>query len=121
MLKEASTNNHNRKEILNSCDMAYAISLIEKRWSLLILCKLVHKPRRFSELYKSVLGITERMLSLRLKELEMNSLVKKKIYAEVPVKTEYELTELGKNLSIIFDDLRKFGIEHKKMVYGTYQ
>lgn len=121
MLKEESTNNYNRKEILSSCDMAYAISLIEKRWSLLILCKLVHKPRRFSELYKSVQGITERMLSLRLKELEKSSLVKKNIYAEVPVKTEYELTELGENLSVIFDDLKKFGSKHKKMVYGFNQ
>ena len=100
--------------------MAYAISLIDKRWSLLILCKLVQKPKRFNELYKSVIGITERMLSLRLKELEKNSLVKKSIYAEVPVKTEYELTELGKNLSIIFYDLKKFGIKHKKQVYAGY-
>jgi len=120
MIKELSTNNQNRKEILNSCDMAYAISLIDKRWSLLILCKLVQKPKRFNELYKSVKGITERMLSLRLKELEKNSLVKKSIYAEVPVKTEYELTELGKNLSIIFYDLKKFGIKHKKQVYSGY-
>lgn len=119
MLKETSTNNHNRKEILNSCDMAYAVSLIEKRWSLLILCKLVDKPKRFNELYKSVQGITERMLSLRLKELEKNSLVKKNIYAEVPVKTEYALTELGRSLSVIFDDLKKFGTKHKKMMYET--
>ncbi|WP_292009363.1 helix-turn-helix domain-containing protein [Chryseobacterium sp.] len=114
MRKEHSTNTLNEIHIHNSCSLQYAVDLISKRWSLIILCRLQKGKMRFNELYKSIDKITERMLSLRLKELENQKLIKKEIIYQVPLNTEYELTELGLKLSNTFNELRAFGEIHKK-------
>lgn len=113
--KITSTNYHNETTINKSCDLAYAVGLIEKRWTLIILCRLENGKMRFNEIFKSIDGITERMLSLRLKELEAKMLITKNILPSVPPHVEYELTDLGYKLSTIFIELRKFGKFHKEV------
>lgn len=113
--KENSTNLENEKYI-NECDLTYSLRIVSGRWKLLILCKLIDGKLRFSELRHSIRGITERMLTLQLKELEKDQLVKRTVYAEIPPRVDYELTDIGKQLVHIWKPLEIWGGEHKKQL-----
>ncbi|MEW9668411.1 winged helix-turn-helix transcriptional regulator [Ammoniphilus sp. 3BR4] len=85
--------------------MEIALQLLGKRWTGLILYQLLSGPQRFSEL-EAALPVSGRLLTERLKELEKEGMVNRKIYAEVPVRVEYSLTEKGRALEPIFRDLQ---------------
>jgi DNA-binding HxlR family transcriptional regulator len=102
--KKASTNSINRKMMNDFCGMVYAIDILGGRWKLLILYKLENKTLRFKDLKKIIPNITERMLTLQLRELEKNQLVQRTVYAEVPPRVEYTLTDSGKMLIPIYAD-----------------
>ncbi|PWN71630.1 transcriptional regulator [Chryseobacterium phosphatilyticum] len=114
-IKENSTNNINRQYI-HECDLTYAVCKIGGRWKLLILDKLKVEKLRFSELRKSISGITERMLTLQLRELEKEGLVKRTVYAEVPPRVDYELTEISRELIPIWKMLSEWGGKHKDLI-----
>lgn len=114
--KENSTNLMNESYIMESCGLTYAICKIGGRWKLLILCKLENGKLRFSELRNQINGITERMLTLQLREMEKDGLVKRTVYAEVPPRVDYELTEIAKELVPIWAKLSKWGAKHKVLV-----
>lgn len=116
MRKEKSSNSFNENKIIKICDLEYTVNLIGKRWSLIILCRLENGKMRYSEIYKSIENITERMLVLRLKELEKKKLVKRIYFKEHPKLVEYELTDYGILLSKIFVELRNFGQIHKQLI-----
>ena len=113
-IKENSTNSHNRK-FLTDCDLTYAIQLRGGRWKLLILMRLEGGTRRFGELKKNIPNITERMLTLQLRELEADGLVTRRVFAEVPPRVEYELTGIGRELIPICGVLDKWGARHRKV------
>lgn len=117
--KENSTNMHNEKSIMERCDLTYAVCMIGGRWKLLILCKLEHGKLRFSELRDQISGITERMLTLQLRELEKEGLVKRTVYAEVPPRVDYALTEIAHALVPIWSQLSEWGAKHRKINGGT--
>ncbi|AZB16829.1 transcriptional regulator [Chryseobacterium indologenes] len=96
-IKKSSTNNINRQYI-HECDLIYAVCKIGGRWKLLILDKLKVEKLRFSELRKSISGITESMLTLQLRELEKEGLVKRTVYALIPSRVDNELTEMVREL-----------------------
>jgi len=77
--------------------LAKAMDLIGKRWTGLILYQLLDGPQRFNEI-ESALPVSGRLLSERLKELEKEGLVERKVYSEVPVRVEYSLTDKGQAL-----------------------
>lgn len=110
--KETSTNTENRNYI-TTCNLTYAVCLIGGRWKLLILCKLEKGKLRFGELRNQICNITERMLTLQLRELERDGMVKRTVYAEVPPRVEYELTEISIKLIPIWEQLSSWGAEHK--------
>jgi len=112
--KENSTNFENEK-LINDCEIAYALNLISGRWKMLILCELDHKKYRFSELKKIINGVTERMLTLQLRELERDGLVKRTVHAQVPPRVDYELTEIGQELVDMWEPLHDWGIRHKAL------
>lgn len=114
-IKETSTNNYNRK-FLTTCDMTYAVQLIGGRWKMLIMTALDKKPLRYGELKKSIQQISERMLTLQLRELEDDGIIKRTVFAEVPVRVEYELTEIGKELVPICLQLSDWGTRHRRLV-----
>ncbi|OCA72220.1 transcriptional regulator [Chryseobacterium artocarpi] len=114
-IKENSTNNINRQYI-HECDLTYAVCKIGGRWKLLILDKLKGGKLRFSELRKAISGITERMLTLQLRELEKEGLVTRTVYAEVPPRVDYELTEIAIDLIPIWNQLSKWGGKHKNLI-----
>jgi len=112
--KENSTNSIN-EQYITECDLTYAICKIGGRWKLLILCKLEHGKLRFSEIRNQIKGITERMLTLQLRELEKAGLVKRTVYAEVPPRVDYELTEIASELIPIWKQLSNWGHKHKNL------
>jgi len=111
--KENSTNMLNEKYI-TSCDLTYAVCKIGGRWKMMILCQLKHGTLRFGELKKQIEGITERMLTLQLRELEKDGLIIRTVYAEVPPRVEYQLSKLGCELIPIWDQLDIWGAKHRE-------
>lgn len=90
-------------------DLADALALIGHKWTLLIVEDLLNGPRRFTEIERSLGGANPKMVTARLRELESAGLVSRAIYAEVPPRVEYALTERGRDLRPTIDALRKFG------------
>lgn len=104
----------NKVALEQRCAMAFTIARIGGRWKLSILGLLHdHKSLRYAEMKARLPGISERMLSLQLKELEAEGLVWKRIYAEIPVRVEYQLSVKGESLSPIFHEMTKWGEEHR--------
>jgi DNA-binding HxlR family transcriptional regulator len=77
--------------------MEAALNVIGGKWKLTILNRLLSGPQRYGELHRSVAGITEKMLTQQLRELEEDQIVERKIYPVVPPKVEYSFTESGKS------------------------
>jgi DNA-binding HxlR family transcriptional regulator len=101
------------KQLLPVRDSLYIIS---GKWKLPIIIALGHDNKRFKELQREISGITARMLSKELKEMEMNQLVKRTVYDTTPVTVEYELTPYGASLDEVIDALHKWGTQHRKRI-----
>ena len=112
--KENSTNNINRQVLHDFCGVVYALDMIGGRWKMLILYKLGLRNKRFSELRRELPNISERMLTLQLKELEKDHLITRIVYPETPVRIEYELTETARVLSPIWQAMEKWGDTHRE-------
>jgi DNA-binding HxlR family transcriptional regulator len=110
MRKENSTNNINRETLINRCPVNFTLELIGGRWKTLILFNLQKKPLRFSELKRALPGVTEKMLTQQLRELEADNLVTRTVYAEVPPRVEYSLTDLGKSLWPVMNTIAQWGL-----------
>lgn len=113
-IKKTSTNFENKKTLEKDCAEIYAINLISGQWILCICYHLKKGRLRFSALKNSIPNITERMLTLQLKKMESSQLIRREVYAEVPLRVEYELTGLGKGLLPILSQLEGWGKEHMK-------
>ena len=92
-----------------TCSMEAALSVISGKWKLKILNQLLNGPMRYSEINRKITGMTEKMLSQQLRELEEDNIITRKVYPEVPPRVEYSFTELGKELVDIFYALEKWG------------
>jgi DNA-binding HxlR family transcriptional regulator len=92
-----------------SCSVACTADIIGSKWTAVIVHDLSEGPRRFSELERSCPGISPRTLSERLRVLEGEEILVRQSYAESPPRVEYELTEKGRGLLPIIDQMRKFG------------
>jgi DNA-binding HxlR family transcriptional regulator len=101
------------EEYLTECNLSYAISKIGGRWKLQILGTLENGSFRFSDLKKKFPMITERMLTLQLKSLEKDGLIKRTVYPEVPIRVEYTLTDIARELSPILHELSAWGARKK--------
>jgi DNA-binding HxlR family transcriptional regulator len=91
-----------------------AIELIGKRWTGVIIMVLLDGPRRFNEIAERLGGASDRMLSERLKELEVTGILERCVYPETPVRIEYRLTEKGKTLAPVLE-----AIEHWAQAWVT--
>jgi len=112
--KLASTNNRNREVLGDFCGINYALNLLGGRWKLLILHKLEPQKRRFSELKRILPHITDRMLTLQLRELEQDGLLARTVFAEVPPRVEYALTASGLALAPTWHSLEAWGNAHRQ-------
>ena len=91
------------------CAMDVTMDYIGGKWKTVVLWYLRKDKKRFSELKRMIPNITEKMLSLQLKDLEKDGIVKRKIYPEVPPKVEYYLTDFGKTLIPMLEEIAKWG------------
>ncbi|QIB68693.1 winged helix-turn-helix transcriptional regulator [Aminipila butyrica] len=98
-----------------SCPIEHTVNLIGHKWKVLILRNLFHQgTQRFGEIHKGIHGISQKMLTQQLRQLEADGILCRKVYPEVPPKVEYSLTALGESLKPILDEMNKWGIEHLK-------
>ena len=91
-----------------NCSVYDVMGIIGGKWKIDIIYHLGENTLRFGELKKSLLPITQQMLSKQLKELENNNIVKRKTYPEIPPKVEYSLTEIGKSLNPVIQSITKW-------------
>lgn len=115
-VKKTSTNYENKQLLIDECIELYAIHLLSGQWTMAIACYLLQRPLRFGELRKRLPTITDRMLTLHLRKMEQHKLIKRTVYAAVPPRVEYELTEVGSKLGPIISMLAEWGELHKKTV-----
>jgi len=94
------------------CPVEAAIDVIGGKWKPLILWALRDGTLRFSQIEAELPGITQKMLTKQLRELEKDGLVSRKVYAQVPPKVEYSLTDSGNSLTPVLDSLCAWGAEH---------
>jgi DNA-binding HxlR family transcriptional regulator len=94
------------------CPVEATLDMIGGKWKVLILWHLKGKVCRFSELKRLIPNITQKMLTQQLRELEADGLVYRRVYAEVPPKVEYSLTEYGKTLNPILEMMCQWGAKH---------
>jgi DNA-binding HxlR family transcriptional regulator len=92
-----------------SCEVETTLQIIGGRWKVLIIRELLLGIRRFGELQRALPGITQKMLTQQLREMEQDGIVHRKVYAEVPPKVEYSLTPLGESLQPILKAMHEWG------------
>ena len=103
---------HTRFDCNPGCSVEAAISLIDGKWKCVVLHHLLGGTTRFNDLRRRIPGVTARMLTAQLRELEMDGLVIRTVYAQVPPKVEYSVSELGRSLEPIIYALRQWGTDH---------
>ncbi|WP_202862876.1 helix-turn-helix domain-containing protein [Microbulbifer sp. A4B17] len=110
----SQSNNNERRVFVNDeeCPIRNVVAQIGDKWSILILFALVDGPDRFNSLKSRIEGISQRMLTQTLRDLERDGFVLRTVFPQVPVKVEYELTELGEGLSAAVWKLVSWADEH---------
>jgi DNA-binding HxlR family transcriptional regulator len=94
------------------CSVEAAIGLIDGKWKSVILWHLLRGTLRFNEIRREVAGVTPRMLTNQLRELEQDGLIRREVYAQVPPKVEYSLSPLGLSMAPILQALKVWGDEN---------
>ena len=102
------------KKELPACPVETTLMLISDRWKVLIIRDLLGGTRRFGELKKSIGSISQKVLTANLRSMEESGLLTRKVYAEVPPRVEYTLTETGYSLQPVLDAMVAGGTEYKK-------
>jgi DNA-binding HxlR family transcriptional regulator len=90
------------------------IAMVSDKWKVLIICRLRQNKLRFTELRRELTGVTQRVLTHQLRELEADGLVSRRVFAEVPPRVEYSLTELGRTLLPALQHLEDWAHEHSE-------
>ena len=98
---------------LPACPVETTLTLIGDKWKVLILRDLLKGTKRFGELKKSIGNVSQKVLTAQLRAMEEKGLLSRKVYAEVPPRVEYTLTELGCSLKPILDAMWNWGEEYK--------
>lgn len=91
------------------------------RWKAVILFHLMDGTKRFGELRRKLPGVTQRMLTLQLRELQRDGVVQRVVYAEMPPKVEYSLTQFGHSLTPVLIAMRDWGRSHRETLIATRQ
>lgn len=102
------------QKILPACPVETTLMLIGDKWKVIILRDLMGGTKRFGELKKTVGNISQKVLTANLRAMEESGLLTRKVYAEVPPRVEYTLTETGRSLQPILDAMTTWGLEYKK-------
>jgi DNA-binding HxlR family transcriptional regulator len=106
--------NPQKIEKKSSCPAETTLKAISGRWKILILRELFQEIKRFGELQRALEGITQKMLTEQLRELEADGIIHREVYPQIPPKVEYSLTELGKSLQPILETMHEWGVNKEK-------
>ncbi len=96
------------------CPVETTLAIIGGRWKVLILQELFSGIKRFGELHRALAGITQKMLTQQLRELERDGIINRLVYAQVPPKVEYSLTEFGMTLKPILETMHEWGVRFEE-------
>ena len=94
------------------CTVSVTLDIFNDRWKLAIIWHLLDGEKRFKELHEIISEITQKTLTVKLKELEEKNIINREVYAEVPAKVVYSLTKAGKNLKPVLEEMHKWGIDY---------
>ena len=106
---------------MEQCSLSKTMDVIGGKWKTVALFYMLDETRRFNELKRMMPAITQRMLTLQLRELERDGLITRTVYAEVPPRVEYALTDLGRTLRPILELLSKWGATQAPRVFQIRQ
>ena len=104
-----------KKEDLPECDVATTVSMIGSKWKLLIIRNLILRPWRFNELQRALGGISQKVLTDSLRQLEADGIITRTVYPEVPPRVEYALSSLGESLNRIIAAMKQWGRRYKEL------
>lgn len=102
-----------KREELPECDVATTVQIIGNKWKLLIMRNLLSRPWRFNEPRKSLDGVSQKVLTDSLRQLESDGIILRTVYPEVPPRVEYSLTELGESMRPILSAMENWGRSYK--------
>ena len=105
----------NSKE-LPKCPIETTLKMLGCKWKVLIIRELLTGTKRFGELKKAVTGITQKVLTSKLREMEELGLLERKIYPQIPPKVEYTLTDIGYSLRPVLESLKDWGKDYKRYI-----
>lgn len=103
---------------LPACPVETTLTLISDKWKVLILRDLLTGTKRFAELKKSIGGVSQKVLTAQLRQMEDSGLLTRTVYPEVPPRVEYTLTELGLSLKPVLDAMQLWGERYKETAGG---
>lgn len=103
---------------LPACPVETTLMLIGDKWKVLILRDLMNGTKRFGELKRSIGKVSQKVLTAQLRDMEAKGLVQRKVYAEVPPRVEYTLTETGYSLNPILEAMKVWGEDYKEKTSG---
>jgi len=117
-MESTTQENHTKEKCAAGNIMAVqdAMEILSGKWKIQIIGSLCFGKKRFKELQRNVNGVTAKMLSKELRDLETNQLVKRTVIDTIPVSVEYELTEHGATLRKVIDELMHWGLLHRKKI-----
>ena len=95
------------------CPVEYMAVLIANKWKIIILRELLTGTKRYNELTRSVVGISSKVLTENLRDMEKDGIISRVVYPEVPPKVEYSLTEKGEDLKEVIEAMKQFGLKYK--------
>ena len=104
-----------KAELLPECPVATTVQLIGNKWKLLIMRNLLARPWRFNELQKNLDGISQKVLTDSLRSMEVDGIITRTVYPEVPPRVEYALSELGESMRPILASMQAWGENYKAM------
>jgi DNA-binding HxlR family transcriptional regulator len=104
---------------LSACPSRQILARVGEKWSLLALASLEQGPKRFGEIGRTIEGVSQKMLTQSLRNLEQDGLVKRKVYDEMPLRVEYSLTPMGREITSIVMQLKLFVEKNLNTIQGA--
>lgn len=104
------------KDELPICPVATTVQIIDSKWKLLILRNLMQRSWRFNELKKDLEGISQKVLTDSLRSMEADGIIDRTVYAEVPPRVEYTLSEIGETLRPVIKAMEEWGGKYKDLL-----